>query len=278
MATTVILPKVDMDQETGKIVEWLKREGDQVEKGEPILVIETDKVAIDVKSPASGFLRGIRAKPDEVIPIGTIIAYILNPGEKLPDESKSPEPPVQTQPVTTSSTSTESNTTPVALNIAASHNIDLASIEGTGPRGIVTKQDVQTRLDMISGESATEGKVYATPAARQLARKRGVNLENITGSGPGDRIQAADVLAAPVAVPESKPRSEIKVLPMQGIRRTIADRMTASYQSTPHITFTTRVDISRFEQARERLNTKAEAANQSRVSVTRLSPKLFHWL
>ena len=94
MATTVIMPKVDMDQETGTIVEWLKQDGDLVEKGELILVIETDKVAIDVESPASGILQGIQAKPEEVIPIGRTIAYILEPGEQLPDDAKRRDVPV----------------------------------------------------------------------------------------------------------------------------------------------------------------------------------------
>ena len=84
MATAVVLPKVDMDQETGTVVEWLKRDGDLVKAGEPILVIETDKVSIEVEAPASGILRGIQAQPDDVIPVGTVIAYILEPDEKVP--------------------------------------------------------------------------------------------------------------------------------------------------------------------------------------------------
>src|SRR3989304_5327223 len=86
MATEVILPKVGMVMETGPFVEWLKQEGDVVEKGQPLFVILTDKAAIEIEAPASGILAGIKARPDDVIPVSEIIAYILQPGEKLPAE------------------------------------------------------------------------------------------------------------------------------------------------------------------------------------------------
>jgi pyruvate dehydrogenase E2 component (dihydrolipoamide acetyltransferase) len=279
MATTVIMPKVDMDQETGTVVEWLKREGDLVNKGEPILVIETDKVAIDVESPASGILRGIKAEPEEVIPIGEIIAYILEAGEEPPDEAtlQGVQVPSSPQSITSASTPIDAHATPVARNIAAMHKIDLAKIEGTGLRGKVTKWDVQTKLTTTPDDRVGEGKIYATPAARQTARKLGIDLKTVAGSGPGGRIQAADVRSAPVAVPEAVPESSVKVIPLQGMRRTIAERMMLSYQTTPHISFTVRVDMSRFEEARARLNVKAEATNQSNISVTALLVKSVAW-
>ena len=85
MATEVIMPKVDMVMETGTFVEWLKEEGDTVEKDEPIFIVLTDKANIEVESPASGILAGIAAKPDDVIPVTEVIAYILAPGESLPE-------------------------------------------------------------------------------------------------------------------------------------------------------------------------------------------------
>ncbi len=84
MAIEVILPKVDMVMETGTFVEWLKQEGEAVEKGQPLFVIMTDKAAIEIEAPASGILAGVRAKADDVIPVSQTIAYILQPGEKLP--------------------------------------------------------------------------------------------------------------------------------------------------------------------------------------------------
>jgi len=87
MATAVIMPKVDMVMETGTFVEWMKQEGDQVEKGSPLFVIMTDKASIEIEAPASGVLAGVRAKPDDVIPVTEVIAYILEPGEDLPAET-----------------------------------------------------------------------------------------------------------------------------------------------------------------------------------------------
>ena len=97
MATEVIMPKVDMDQETGTVGQWVKQEGDEVKQGETILEIETDKVAIEVESPASGVLSGILVGEGETVPIATTIAYILEPGEALPESAK-PAEPVQEKP------------------------------------------------------------------------------------------------------------------------------------------------------------------------------------
>jgi pyruvate dehydrogenase E2 component (dihydrolipoamide acetyltransferase) len=279
MVVKVILPKVDMDQESGTIVEWLKGEGDPVIKGESILVIETDKVAIDVESPASGIIQGIKAKPDEVIPIGTVIAYILESGEELPDEAKSQDVPTPTTPriITPAVSPSDAAATPVARNFAEKHNLDLKKIEGTGFRGMVTKRDLETKLNQMPSNLAGVNKVYATPAARQTARKQGIDLTVVTGSGPGGRIQAADVLAAPAVTPELGDTSQIKVIPLQGMRRTIAERMTVSYQTTPHITFTMKVDMSGFDKTRSRLNNKAKTSNQSNVSVTALLVKAVAW-
>ena len=90
MAIEIIMPKLDTDQETGTVMEWLKTEGQQVKEGEIILVIETDKIAIDVESPGKGVLAGISAKPGEVIPTGRVIAYLLAEGEKVPEDAYQP--------------------------------------------------------------------------------------------------------------------------------------------------------------------------------------------
>ena len=83
MKAEVIMPKVDMDQETGTLVEWLKQEGDAVKKGEPLFVILTAKAAIEIEAPETGILRGVTAKKDDVIPVTEVIAYIVSPDEKF---------------------------------------------------------------------------------------------------------------------------------------------------------------------------------------------------
>jgi pyruvate dehydrogenase E2 component (dihydrolipoamide acetyltransferase) len=214
------MPKLEMAQETATVVEWLKQEGEHVEKGEPLLVVETDKVTVEIESPASGILAGVLVEPQQVVPVTEVIAHVLQPGEELPQEQEAP-----------------------AAALAAS------------PRPAV--------------EAAPE-KVRATPAARRIARERRVDLRAVTGSGPGGRIKVADVEAF-------APAPAAEVIPLRGMRRTIAERMTASYQTAPHITFTVRVNMSGFEEARARLNAKAEATEQPRVSATALIVKAVAW-
>ncbi|MDX1412627.1 MAG: dihydrolipoamide acetyltransferase family protein [Candidatus Promineifilaceae bacterium] len=285
MATDVIMPKVDMDQETGTVAQWLKEEGDEVKQGETILEIETDKVAIEVEAPATGILSGILVDEGETVPIATVIAYILEPGEALPDQAKpaetKAEAPKSSLETTVRQTDWEVPATPVARNMAEASGIDLAGVSGTGPRGRVTKKDVQDALAVPKPFDNGEGKVYATPAARRISNEMGVQLGNLSGSGPDGRIQAADVLAAAergVVTAETieplTPAAEVEVIPLRGMRRTIADRLTASYQQTPHIGFTWRNDMTRFNETRAQLNAHADKTGSPRISATALIVKI----
>ncbi|KAA3647304.1 MAG: 2-oxo acid dehydrogenase subunit E2 [Chloroflexi bacterium] len=275
MATEVILPKVDMDQETGTIVEWVKKDGEEVTEGEIILVIETDKVAIDVEAPATGVLQGISAAPGEVLPIATVIAHILEPGEELP-QGPMPPPPTPQETLAEVPPSTVP-ATPVARKMAAAHEIDLQQVNGSGQQGQVTKADV---VAVVSSPPATapDGKVYAAPAARRVASELGVDLNQVQGTGPGGRIQSVDVTAAaqsPQPMPiEVQSSSEPEVIPLVGMRRTIAERLTASYQSIPHINFTARILMDAFIATRATLNEHAERAGEARISATALLVKL----
>lgn len=174
MAVEMIMPKVDMDQETGTVVDWLKGDGQKVEKGETILVIETDKIAIDVESPGTGTLKGISAQPGDIVPIGTVIAYILEENEELPenlvesdmlkpassDPEGEPSLPINTKVI---------SATPVAENMASAHDVDLSQVEGSGRGGKITKVDVKKILSRMQ-EVKQPQKFIATPAARRKAR------------------------------------------------------------------------------------------------------------
>lgn len=283
MATEVIMPKVDMDQETGTISEWKKKNGDQVKEGETILVIETAKVAIDVEAPATGILDGVTAKPGEVIPIATVIGYILQPGEKLPVTPKADAPaatpgaqraaPVQIVAPAQSVVSVDAS--PVARNMATELGIDLASVVGTGPHGKITRQDVENAVQHVSGAVVPLGKVYATPAARRIAGEMGVDLSLITGSGPDHRIQVVDVSSyQPAGAPAFAAMQEDEIIPLSGMRATIAQRLTASYQNIPHIKFSARIDMTHFNNARKQMNAFAEKSAAERVSATAMFVKI----
>lgn len=275
MATPVIMPKLEISQESGTVIEWLKEEGEEVEKGEPILVVETDKVTVETEAPAAGILAGKRVGPGDVVPVTEVIAYVLEPGESPPlaEETVTPEaePMAPSQRV-------KLDATPVARRLAEAKGIDLKTVVGTGPSGRITKVDVETAMEAPSPlrAEAPEGKVRASPAARRVAREQGVDLQAVDGTGPRGRIQSEDVrafAAAAVAVPEP----EAQVIPLEGMRRTIAERMTASYRQAPHINFTVRVDMTTFQQARAALNARAEATDAPRVSTTAVLVKAVAW-
>jgi pyruvate dehydrogenase E2 component (dihydrolipoamide acetyltransferase) len=280
MAIPIIMPKLEMSQETSTIVEWLKQEGETVVKGEPLLTVETDKVTIDIESPGSGILAGVRVAPQEVVAVTDIIAYILQPGEELPQEAGpgAVSPRLESALVPTTSAPAEAEAaTPVAQRLAAARSVDLSTVVGTGGGGRVTKADVELGLSAprLQPEQAPPGKVRATPAARRFAGERGIDLAAVTGSGPQGRIQTADVVAFAAIPGGEAPLAE--VVPLTGIRRTIAARMIASSQTIPHITLTLRVDMTNLEEMRIRLNGKAEAEGLPQVSVTVFLVKAVAW-
>jgi len=217
MPTAVIMPKFEMTQETGTVGAWLKAEGDPVRKGEAILEIETDKVSMEVESPADGVLRGISAKAGQVVPVGRPIAFVLRAGEvwteptvepaahpAQPQSEAKPEAPAETiQPNVLRDEPTAPQTavaaSPLAARMAVDLGIDLTTVTGSGLHGQVTKRDIEAHVRSAGtpavAEASNNGSLRAVPAARRLARELGVDLRALRGSGPDGRIQSADVQA-----------------------------------------------------------------------------------
>jgi len=276
MATQVIVPKMEMSQESATLIEWLKKEGEPVKKGDPLFVVETDKVTVEIESPETGILAEVSAQPGETMPVTTCIAYILQPGEAAP--SSSPMPGSE-KSSSTDDKQPHREATPLAARIASAKGLSLEGITGSGPGGRITSAD----LEKISIRQ-TE-KMRASPAARRKARQQGVDLSQVSGSGPRGRIQVEDVLAFARQSSDSLPKpsdlqtakqetQEYTVIPLQGMRRIIAERMVASYQNAPHVTLSMRVDLSNFEATRKLLNELAEKNNETRITVTGLLIKL----
>ncbi len=143
MAVEVIMPKLGMTMQEGTIVRWLKEEGEWVEKGEPILEIETDKVVMEVEAPASGILAGISAGPGEVVPVTQTIAYVLEPGERLEEVARPPAKEAVPAP------GERIVATPAARRLAREHDVDLAQIQGSGPGGRIVEKDVRAFIEAI---------------------------------------------------------------------------------------------------------------------------------
>ena len=152
MATAVILPKLDEAMLTGTIVRWVREEGNWVEKGETILEIETEKVVFEIEAEESGILSKVMVKEGDEVHVGAIIAFILQPGEEAPEV---PEPAITAKgevPAAVPAASVKVprapkeakaiKASPAAKKIAKEHNIDIATIKGTGPGGRIVKEDV----------------------------------------------------------------------------------------------------------------------------------------
>jgi len=285
MPTPFIMPKMDMDQETVTIIEWLKKEGDKVEKGEPVIVIETDKITSEVEAPASGKLAGILYKENEETPVTKVVAYILADGESeadLPKVAEKSEPKdeemVNKDEGTADQLTTQKAATPVAERLASALHININQIPSSGQR--VTKADVETYIKSLDGVQPRVS-VAATPAARRVATEKGISLESLTGSGPRGRVQEVDVLeAASTQTPETRKPAGIPAtsIPVVGMRKRIAERMTASYQAAPHIYLTVEGDMTEAENSRKRLNALADKQARPKISVTAYLVKMVAWV
>lgn len=293
MPIPFIMPKFDMDQENATVVEWLKEEGDHIELDEPVLTVETDKVAIEVPAPATGKLAKLSASPGDVVPVTTVIAYVLEEGETendLPEEEAvsdvgpagategkttgEAQPPVETQ---IEAAHQSGSATPVAARMAREMGIDLAAVPAAGER--LTKSDIEAFIAQTSSPGGRV-KISATPAARRLSNELSVDLVSVPGSGPGGRVQADDVISFEKKMVQEVSRDgrEADLVPLIGVRRTIADRMQSSFQVAPHIALTVDVDMTQMEAARQRMNVIAEKRDEKRISVTALLVRIIAWV
>jgi pyruvate dehydrogenase E2 component (dihydrolipoamide acetyltransferase) len=271
MPTEVILPKLEMAQESATIIEWLKEEGDLVEKGEPLLMMETDKVTFELESPGSGVLAVVQGELGVDIPVATIIAYLLQPGEEVPVGQVPPTP--VSDSVTASSV--HLNASPVARKLASEHDTDLSQVTGSGPRGQITKEDVEAAISALAQPDrvAPAGKVRASPAARRLARERDLDMAQIMGSGPRGQVTKEDVLAFSATRQPSGPVIKESV-PLKGIRRRIAERMTSSFQNAPHLSVSVRADMSQLETMRSQMNEEGVEHGAPHISLTAMITKV----
>ncbi len=163
MAVELKVPSLGMDMEEANILRWLVEEGTRVEKGEPVLEIDTDKTSFEIEAPAAGIVRDIRGAEGETLPVGTTLAYIAAPDEKIPgvspEESLAEERPAPAPPATPGADAGD-------------------AVEPSA----VAHGDGEPRV------------IRASPAARRAAAVRGIALESVSGSGPRGRIYLSDVL------------------------------------------------------------------------------------
>jgi pyruvate dehydrogenase E2 component (dihydrolipoamide acetyltransferase) len=231
MPISVVMPALEMAQETGKLISWLKKEGEIVAKGEPLLEIETDKAVMEIESPGDGVLGGVKAHAGAEIPVGQTIAWILRPGEVAPAGE---------------------------VRAESGRRHEAASVVPSVP---VT--------EVAAASSASAARI--SPKARRLAKEKGVDLANVKGSGAGGEILASDILAvaqlreAPSASGTAEPSETLSP-----IARLMAERTTQSWTSVPHFFVTRDVDATALNEVKERLAAVAETTGGVRATVTDL--------
>lgn len=255
MATAVIMPALELAQETGKVVRWLKAPGDAVTKGEPLLEIETDKVTTEIEAPASGVLADVTAQEGDVVPVGQAIAQIAAASEAGAAPARSGV-----------------RSSPLARKIAEQHGVDIARV--TSSTGRVQKADVLAHVERRGAPAMAQNGggarlSPASPKARRLAAERGLDIRAIAGSGPDGAVVTADVTAArthaPAAAPAMAPAAAARPAEGQGVGavwRIMAERMTASWTSAPHFYLFREANATRLATWR------AQAAKQTGAPVT----------
>ena len=236
MATNVIMPALGVAQQTGRLLKWLKTDGQTVAKGEPLMEIETDKATVEIEAAGSGILTNISAKPGDEVPVGRTIALILAPGETLSTKKEAP--------------------------VVA----PLSPPRSTGDRrGEGRAKTTSTTLPTMT-PAPRAGRILASPKARRIANEQGIELRSLRGSGPEGSILARDVLhSAPESIrPPAAGSSPREIIPLSPMRRIVGERMTQSKQRAPHFYISMEVDMTAVNRWRA---TAKERSNESIPSI-----------
>ena len=231
MPISVVMPALEMAQQTGKLISWLKKEGQEVAKGEPLLEVETDKAVMEVEAPGDGILAGIKVQEGDVVPVGQTIAWLVAPGEKPPAEA-APAP------------------TPARAGAPAART---------------------AAVPVASAAPATSAAAKISPKARRLAREYNVDLSKVQGTGPDGAITTDDVLAAvgPAAAPgAAAPAGAAEAI--SPVARLMAERTTQSWTTAPHFYLTRDVDATALVGVRARLAPAVEKETGAKLSHTDL--------
>ncbi|MCG6879594.1 MAG: 2-oxo acid dehydrogenase subunit E2 [Deltaproteobacteria bacterium] len=263
MSTSVTMPKMGMTMKEGTISKWFKKEGDAVEKGEVLFEVETEKITNQIESPGEGVLFQIVVPTGTTVPVGTIVGIIAEAGEQ-PERIEGVQlgETVEAE-VSTGGKSSEAEkpagkssvlSTPSARRVARELGIDIGLVTGTGPGGKVKEGDV---LKFHEEGPPTPG---ITPLAEEMVKKEGLDIHEIAGTGEGGKITKEDVerLLAAGKAPEIGAVSAVKVIPMKGIRKVIADNMHASLQNAAQLTTWTEVDVTEMVRFRDLMRQKYE--------------------
>lgn len=297
MATNVTMPKLGLTMETGKIVEWKKQEGEQVQEKEILLVVETEKITYDVESPATGILH-IIAPVESEVPVTELIGVIVADKaeyDKVAATTAAPaatvatapssvaaQPSATTPPASVRSPGERIKASPLAKRLAKEKGFGLDLIPGTGPEGRIIKKDVLT----FEPAAASAERVKISPVAKKMADEMGLDLSQIQGSGTGGKITKEDIerhlaTAKPVAgqasaaaAPSSVSNEGDRLVKFTGMRRIIAQKMLQSKVQAAQAYMANNCDASAIQSLRKQLLPYAEKKAKVRVTITDIMMKI----
>lgn len=262
MATNVIMPALGMAQDKGRLIRWLAAPGATVNKGDPLMEVETDKATVEIEAPASGILTQVTAAAGDEVPVTQVIAVIAAVDEVEEAAAGAAHAPTAAPAAPPKAASPAS---PLAARVAAEHGVDLRLVVPQGNR--IEKADV---LAFVEAHAKGEPpRILASPKARRLAAAHHLALAEVAGSGPDGAVQAADVLAAaahqagtpPTAIaipPAIEPVSVTAPGPtttetIGALWRVMAERMTQCWTTVPHFYLLREVNAERLITWRARL-------------------------
>lgn len=230
MATVVTMPKLGLTMTEGSVSKWHKKEGERVKKGEIIAEVATDKINYELEAPESGVLRKILIGPDAKVPV----------------------------------------TAPIAIIAEADEDISGLMPKGTAEAAPVTQAEVKAPPAPVAAQAPATQAIKASPAAKKLAKDHGVDLSLVTGTGPGGRIVEKDVedyierqkvgAVKPAAgLKETPPAAPAKKVPLVGMRKVIAQRMSESWHTSPMVTLNSEADANNLKLLRSNLRSAFES-------------------
>ena len=241
MAVEIVLPRLGWTMEEGTLVEWLKQDGDQVKAGEVLFTVESDKAVNEIESFDEGVLRipADSPPPGTKVPVGTLLAYILQPGETLPtgrsagvSVAAASAGTSAVAAVAASSRRSGPSISPRARRLAQKLGVDWSKLQGSGQSGRIAERDIQ---------AATARAPKISPLARRLAQEAGVDLGVLAAQKPGARLQRQDVEAALTSSPAPLAGAEV---PHSSLRRIIAQRLGQSSRDTAAVTLFSEADAT----------------------------------
>jgi len=263
MAGSIIMPKTGMAMEEGTILQWLKKEGDPVEKGEPIVEVETDKTTMEVESDFEGTVLKILRDEGEVVPVTQVIAWVGKPGEAVPEaepaaapQAAAPQASAEQAPAEETAAAVLSTApaaegrikaTPAAKRIAGEKGISLSQVSPSGRSGEIRARDVEQIKE-----------VRATPVARYLAEKEGIDLTTVSGSGVDGKVFSRDLLSQPSGSMHRGEVVEDTRVKLTKIQQITGQRMLRSHQEIPTVTINTDADVTSMLDVRAQMNGKLE--------------------